>query len=157
MKRILKWTLGFLIVNSLVWAVSQAITRSKTSPDLTADDVELYTFWNGAEFIVRSESLRRVKARILMGGASVDLREAKPAPEGLTVDVGTTLGGVAVLVAKDWDVEVTENTKSSGVEIRLDDGAEVASNGPKVTVRLDTTYGGALVGYELPAEYQRTS
>jgi hypothetical protein len=67
------------------------------------------------------------------------------------------LGGVAVLVAKDWDVEVTENTKSSTVEIRLDDGAELASNGPRVTVRIDTAYGGALVGFELPAEYQHTS
>lgn len=150
MRRLLKWALGFLIVNSAVWFAGQAITRSKTSPDLTADEIEVYTFWNGAEFVPTSESLRSVRARILMGGATVDLREATPAPEGLTVDVGTTMGGVAVLVRKDWDVEVDEQSKSAQVEVRLDDGTEVSSESPKVTVNLATTYGGALVGYELP-------
>jgi hypothetical protein len=53
-----------------------------------------------------------------------------------------------VLVRKDWDVEVVEETKSSEVEIRLDSGIERPSDSPKVTVYLRTTYGGALVGYE---------
>jgi len=150
MKRLVKWALGFLVLNSVIWAAGQAFTRSRTSPDLTADEIELYTFWNGAEFAPISDSLRSVKARILMGGATVDLRESTPAPEGLTVDVGTTMGGVAVLVRKDWDVEVIEQSKSSQVEVRLDDDTELPSDSPKVTIQLATTYGGALVGFELP-------
>ena len=87
-----------------------------------------------------------------MGGASIDLREAVPAEEGVTVDVGTMLGGVAVLVRKDWHVEVIEQTNSASVEIALEEGAEVSADSPEVTVYLRTSYGGALVGYELPAE-----
>ncbi len=152
MRRLLKFALGLLVFNAAVWAAGQAITRSKTSKDLSADEVEVYTFWNGVEFAPTSDSLRRVTARILMGGASVDLRGAQPAETGTTVDVMTTLGGVAVLVRKDWDVEVIEETKSASVEVDLDEGAEVASDSPKVTVVLRTTYGGGFVGYELPAE-----
>ena len=154
MRRLLKWAFGIMILNSVIWAAGQAYTRSKTSQDLSADDIELYTFWNGAEFAPTSQSLRTVTARILMGGATVDLRDALPSPDGLAVDVGTTMGGVAVLVSKDWDVEVVETTKSAQVEVKLDEGTELPSDSPKVTVQLATTYGGALVGYELPAEYE---
>ena len=152
MRRILKWTLGLLVINTLVWAVGQAITRSKTSRDLAADEVELYTFWNGPAFVPRSASLRRVKARVLMAGATIDLREAQPSEEGTVIDVSTLMGGTAVLVRKDWNVEVVEETNASDVEVRLDTGAEIPTDSSKMTVHLRTTLGGALVGYELPAE-----
>ena len=152
MRRIFKWILAFLVANTVVWAVGQAITRSRTSRDLSGDELEFYTFWNGTEFVPRSLSLRHVKARVLMGGATVDLREALPSPDGLTVDIGTLMGGTAVLVSKDWDVEVVETTRSSSVEVRLDSRTEASSEQPKVTVHLATTFGGALVGYELPSQ-----
>ncbi len=43
-----------------------------------------------------------------MAGATIDLRDAHPSPEGITVDVATVMSGTAVLVSKDWDVEVVE-------------------------------------------------
>jgi hypothetical protein len=152
MRRILKWVLGLMVLNTLVWAVGQAITRSKTTSDLTADDVEFHTFWDSPTFSPRSTSLRRVSAHVVMGGATVDLREAIPADGGTVVHVTTLLGGTAVLVRKDWDVEVVEETKSSEVEVRLDSGTELPPDSPKVTVHLRTTYGGALVGYESSSE-----
>jgi hypothetical protein len=148
MRRILKWLLGLLVLNALVWAVGQAITRSKTTSDVTADDVDFRAFWASSTFVPRSTSLRRVNALVVMAGATVDLREAVPADGGTVAYVATLLGGTAVLVRKDWDVEVVEETKSSEVEIRLDTGIERPSDSPKVTVYLRTTYGGALVGYE---------
>ncbi len=88
-----------------------------------------------------------------MGGATVDLRKAVPSPDGITVDIGTLMGGTAVLVSKDWDVEVVETTRASSVEVRLDSGPEASSDLPKVTIHLATTFGGALVGYELPSQH----
>jgi hypothetical protein len=152
MRRILKWVIGLLVLNALVWAVGQAITRSKTTSDLTADDVDFYAFWDSPTFVPRSTSLHLVNARVVMAGATIDLREAIPADGGTVVYVTTLLGGTAVLVRKDWDVEVVEETKSSEVEVRLDSGTELPPDSPKVTVHLATTYGGALVGYEPSAE-----
>jgi len=152
-RRIFRLILGLLVANTVVWAVGQAITRSRTSRDLSGDELEFYTFWNGTEFVPRSPSLRHVKARVLMGGATVDLREAVPSPDGITVDIGTLMGGIAVLVSKEWDVEVVQTTRASSVEVRLDSGAEASSDPPKVTVHLATTFGGALVGYDLPSQH----
>ena len=152
MRRILKWILGWLFLSTLVWAVGQAITRSKTTSDLTASDVDFYSFWDSPTFIPRSNSLQRVNARVVMAGATIDLREAIPADGGTVVQVTTLLGGTAVLVRKDWDVEVVEETKSAEVEVRLDSETELPPDSTKVTVHLRTTYGGALVGYEPSAE-----
>lgn len=149
MRRIIKWVLVLLAIDTVIWIVGQAITRSKTSADLASDDLEVYTFWSGREFVSRSPNLRSVRSRVVMGGATIDLREAIPSSDGITVDVGTMMGGTAVLVRKDWDVQVEEQTKSASVEVRLDRGTALPSDSPKVTVLLRTTYGGALVGYEL--------
>jgi len=152
MRRILKWVLGLLVLNTLVWAIGQAVTRSKTTSDLTSEDVELHTFWGSPTFVPRSTSLRQVTAHVVMGGATIDLRDAQPAEGGIVVNVTTLLGGTAVLVRREWDVEVVEETRSSAVEIRLDTETEVSSDGPKVTVHLRTSFGGALVGYEPSSE-----
>ena len=148
MRRIIKWILGWLVLNTLVWAVGQAITRSKTTSDLTVNDVDFYSFWDSRAFIPRSNSLHRVDARVVMAGATIDLRQAKPAEGGTVAYVTTLLGGTAVLVRKDWNVEVVEETKSSEVEVRLDTETELPTDAPKVTVHLRTTLGGALVAYE---------
>ena len=148
MRRILKWVLGWLFLNTLVWAVGQAITRSKTTSDLTGNDVDFYSFWDSRTLIPRSNSLHVVNARVVMAGATIDLREAIPADGGTAVHVTTLLGGTAVLVRKDWDVEVVKQTKSSAVEVRLDTETELPPDAPKVTVHLRTTFGGALVAYE---------
>ena len=152
MRRIPKWVPGLLVLNTLVWAAGQAITRSMTTGDETADDVDFYAFWSGPTFVPRSNSLQRVNARVVMAGATIDLREATPADAGTAVHVTTLLGGTAVLVRKDWDVEVVEQTKSAEVEVRLDNGTELPPDSPKVTVYLSTSYGGALVGYEPSGE-----
>lgn len=144
--------MGLLVINGVVWAAGQAITRSKTSRDLSAGDVEFYSFWNGAVFVPRSDSLRSVKVRVAMAGATIDLRSAELSEQGAAVDVATMMGGTAVLIRKDWDVHVVEETRASAVEVRLDSGVEIPSDRPRVTIRLATTFGGALVGYELPGE-----
>jgi hypothetical protein len=87
-----------------------------------------------------------------MAGATIDLRETKPAEGGTVVDVTTLLGGTSVLVRRDWNVEVVEDTKSSEVEVRLESGTDTPPDSPKVTVHLRTSFGGALVGYEPPSE-----
>ena len=153
MRRITKFLFRLMLINAVIWAVGQAITRSRTSSDLTADDLEFYTFWNGDEYVARSSSLRRVKARTVMGGATIDLREAIPSEDGLSVDVDTRMAGTAVLVPKGWNVDVVEETRSSQVEVKLDEVDGESAEGPKVTIYLTTTFGGALVGHKLPAEY----
>ena len=153
-RRLLKWTLIVMAVNTVIWLVGTAITRSKTSKDLTADDVQFYTFWNGQEFRPLSSALRRVKAKVLMAGATVDLRDAIPADDGLEVAVSTTMGGTAVLVRKDWKVEVDQQTTAGEVQVDVNGDSDLSEDSPKVHITLSTAMGGGYVGYELPKDWQ---
>jgi hypothetical protein len=152
MRRILKFVFGFLIVSSVAWGVGQLVTRSKSSDDPAADELETYTFWTNKQVVASSQRLRRVTSRVLMGGATIDLRQAQPAPEGLTVDVGTLMGGTALLVPKDWNVVVDERSENAEVEIALDADA-AGPDAPVVDVLLTTRMGGALVGHALPSQW----
>jgi hypothetical protein len=156
MRRILRFLFGFLFVSSVVWGVGQLVTRSKSSEDPAAEELEAYTFWMNKQVVAESQQLRRVTSRVLMGGASIDLRQAKPAPEGLTVDIGTLMGGTALLVPKDWNVVVDERSENAEVEIALDTEA-AGPDAPVVEVLLSTRMGGALVGHELPSQWERRS
>jgi hypothetical protein len=155
MRRILKLVFGFLFVSTVVWGAGQLVTRSKSSQDPAADDLDVYTFWMNKQIVSRSQALRRVTSRVLMGGAVIDLREAKPSPDGLSVDVGTAMGGTALLVPKEWNVILDEQSENSQVQIALDPGAGADADAPVVDVLLRTRYGGALVGHELPSDWQR--
>jgi len=153
-RRIVKWLVVLMVVNTVIWLTGLAFTRSKTSKDLHAGDLEFYSFWNADEWRPLSSALRRVKARVTMAGATLDLRDSTPAASGLDVDVATLMGGTAVLVRKDWDVQVTEDTKAGEVEISLDQQDDLSEDAPQVTIDLRTTMGGGFVGHELPESWE---
>lgn len=153
-RRIAKWLVVVMVINTIVWLTGLAITRSKTSKDLEAGDLEFYSFWNADEWRPVSSALSRVKARVTMAGATLDLRDSTPAASGLHVDVATVMAGTAVLVRKDWDVQVAEDTKAGEVEISLDIEDDLPEEAPKVTIDLRTTMGGGFVGYELPESWE---
>lgn len=152
MRRILKLIFGFLVVSSIVWGAGQLFTRSKSTQDLTDDELDTYTFWMTNKVVSQSQALRRVNARVLMGGATIDLRQAQPSPDGLSVDVSTVLGGTALLVPKEWNVVVDERSENAEVEIALESSED--ADAPVVDVLLKTQMGGALVGHELPSQWQ---
>ena len=156
MRRLLKLVFGFLFVSTVVWGVGQVVTRSKSSQDSAADELDAYTFWMNKNVVARSQQLRRVTSRVLMGGATIDLRQAQPAPEGLTVDVSTLMGGTALLVPKEWNVIVDERSENAEVEIALETDA-AGPDAPVVDVLLTTRMGGALIGHELPSQWERSS
>lgn len=152
MRRIAKLIFGFLVVSSIVWGAGQLFTRSKSTQDLTDDELDTYTFWMTNKVVSESQALRRVNARVLMGGATIDLRQAQPSPDGLSVDVSTVLGGTALLVPKEWNVVVDERSENAEVEIALESSED--ADAPVVDVLLKTQMGGALVGHELPSQWQ---
>jgi predicted membrane protein len=53
---------------------------------------------------VRSREFRGAMLTAVMCGVTVDLREAALSPEGATISVQSAMGGVRVLVPRDWDV-----------------------------------------------------
>ncbi len=148
MRRVVKIVAAVAAVNAVVWLAGQAIARTRSTSDLAADELELTTLWSGSEYEIRSASLRSLRARVLMGGAFIDLRNVHPSEHGAIIEVGTVLGGVAIIVPRTWDVELVEDTRNAEVDVRLDGVGDHPPDAPKATIRLSTTFGGVVVGHE---------
>ena len=72
--------------------------------DETSDDVALVAVCNGVDLASRSQAFRGGSVLAILGGVSLDLREASLAPDA-TLSVHALLGGVAIRTPAEWRVE----------------------------------------------------
>ena len=68
--------------------------------------VSSFSMMAGLERTNRSESFRGGDLTAVMGGIGLDLRGAKLAPEGATIDVFALWGGIELTVPEGWKVEL---------------------------------------------------
>ena len=54
--------------------------------------------------VVQSREFRGGSLTAVMGGVTVDLREAGLSPDGATINVQSALSGIDILVPRDWQV-----------------------------------------------------
>ena len=72
----------------------------------------------GLERTSRSQSFRGGDLTAVMGGVGLDLRGAKLAPEGATLDVFAMWGGIELTVPEGWRVDLTVVPLLGGFEDR---------------------------------------
>jgi hypothetical protein len=82
------------------------------------DDSAFSTFvmWSGIERKVGSPDLRGGDVTAIMGGAEIDLRQAKMPGGRAVVDVRVLWGGVELFVPEDWKVTVEALPLLAGIE-----------------------------------------
>jgi hypothetical protein len=95
-------------------------TRGADSPVTpgTESDSTFSTFvmWSGIERKVGSTDFRGGDATAIMGGAEIDLRQAKMPGGRAVVDVMVLWGGVELFVPADWKVTVEALPLMAGIE-----------------------------------------
>jgi hypothetical protein len=79
------------------------------------DDGSSFAMLGGAKVSNRSEHLTRTEATAILGGVTLDLREAHIDDEA-TVDATALLGGVEILVPHTWRVSITGTPILGGFE-----------------------------------------
>lgn len=68
------------------------------------EKVNVFAFFGGADTPVSSPAFRGGSAGVLFGGNTLDLRNAKLAPEGADLELFAAFGGVEILVPEGWKV-----------------------------------------------------
>ncbi len=71
------------------------------------DTVRTFAIFGASNPRNQSAAFRGGSVTSLFAGSDVDLRDAKLAPEGATLEVTTAFGGAKIIVPDDWRVEVT--------------------------------------------------
>jgi hypothetical protein len=69
----------------------------------------------GAELRLTGEEIRDAVVSVLMGGVTLDLRDAQLARRPAHLDILTVMGGTELVVPEDWRVQVDLDTMMGGV------------------------------------------
>lgn len=116
-----------------------------SEPFVTDDDCfEQGAAFDGFRIQVRSRQFRSGRVTAVLSGVTVDLREARPSPEGATLDIQSALSGVTILVPKDWEVSCDVEAVCGGIsEDRF--AAEPQTSRPRLRVTGTVVAGGLSV------------
>lgn len=102
------WPLFLIVIGfSILTGKTNNMNTTVSSEDSLHDSI---VFW-GIDKKVSSEKFTGGSVNVVFGGAEIDLRDAKIAPEGATLEVNAVFGGIEIHVPKDM------NVKSSGAGI----------------------------------------
>lgn len=92
---------------------------------------------------------RRIVARAIFGGVTLDLRDAEFPIEGLDLEIDATFGEVKILLPPGVGAEVDGSAMFGEVEDKTHPGAP---GSPQVTVRASVLFGSVSVITKLPPE-----
>ena len=111
-----------------------------------SDEVRRVVFLDGIEFTSRAGGLRSAEVSVVLGGATIDLRDAVIDPGGASILLDNTLGGLELRVRDDWAVTVDDVMRGGGeIEVRVTPLDEVPPGAPRLDVQAITRLGGTLI------------
>ena len=84
----------------------------------------------------------------IFGGVTLDLRDARPAPDGASVNATVAFGGIEILVPKGWRISVRSTPILGGVEDKTDHSEPPAPDAPTLHVDALTVFGGVDIKHE---------
>ncbi len=97
--------------------------------------------FNGTEERIDSQDFKGSSVRAVFGGAKIDLRDAKIAPEGAVIEVSAVFGGIEILVPKRTPVIMDISSVLGGHEDKRP-REEIDETLPTLTVRGEAVFGG---------------
>lgn len=127
----------------IVAGLSVIFGRGTATPEgeTTEHDLRISAVFSGVERRVTSDAFRGGHVSAVFGGADVDLRQAKLAEQGATLNVSALFGGVDLYLPRDWRVAVNPNEVLGGVDDKCRQDT-AASDGPTLVVNASAVFGG---------------
>jgi hypothetical protein len=84
----------------------------------------------------------------IFGGITLDLRGARPAREGASVNATVAFGGVDILVPKGWRISVRSTPIFGGLDDKTDHSEPPAPDAPTLHVDALTVFGGVDIKHD---------
>ena len=146
MRRLIKGLLLLLAVMMATRLAALVVSKRCDEGSEVSDEIRRMACLTGLRFKSRARGLRRADVRVVLGGATVDLRDAAIDPAGATVRLENTLGGLTLKVRGDWAVTVEEVLLGGGeIEVNVTPAEELPEDAPKLRVKAINRLGGTVV------------
>ncbi len=112
------------------------------------DVIRSTSMFGGAELASADQEFRGAWLTAIFGGITLDLREARPAAEGASVNATAAFGGIEVLVPKGWRLSVRSVPIFGGLEDKTDRSQPPAPDAPTLHVDAVSIFGGVEIKHE---------
>jgi predicted membrane protein len=140
------WAVVLILVGLLIlshWRGKPVPLGSDTSEVVRATGV-----FGGPKVASSSQSFRGASLTAIFGGVTLDLRAARPAPDGAAVNATAVFGGIEVLVPEGWQVEVSGTPILGGIEDKTDHSHPAPPDAPRLEVDALSVLGGVEVKHK---------
>jgi predicted membrane protein len=102
--------------------------------------VQVTNLLSGTERRINSQEFKGGDVHNILGGTKIDLLEARLAAGDWLLTVSTVLGGVEILIPRDWNIEVHPSNMLGGVDDRTRQAP--AAGGGKLVIKASALLGG---------------
>lgn len=123
---------------------------SATAPvDATADDALTATgIFGGPTVATGSQRFHSASLTAIFGGVTLDLRGARPAPEGAVITATAAFGGIDILVPRGWNITTSGTPLFGGVDDKTDHAPDTPADAPTLHVDALALFGGVEIKHD---------
>ena len=104
--------------------------------------VRATAIFGGPDLVCGAQRFRGAFLTAVFGGIKLDLRNARPAPEGATISATAAFGGIELLVPRGWRVSVRSTPIFGGLDDKTDHSQPVVDDAPALHVDAVAVFGG---------------
>ena len=112
----LLWPLILVVIGVNLVVRSHRTQALGGAANETGDRLGTFAVWSGIDRKVTSQTFRGGDVTAVMGGAKIDFRTARIAPEGAMIDLFVWWGGLELRIPEDWKVVLEGNVLMGGIE-----------------------------------------
>jgi predicted membrane protein len=124
-------------------------TGRTIAPGATDEDVIRSTaVFGGPKLASTAQSFQGAWLTAIFGGITLDLRDARPAPEGASINATVAFGGIDILVPKGWRISVRSTPIFGGLDDKTDRSQPPAADAPTLHVDAVSIFGGVSIKHD---------
>jgi hypothetical protein len=140
------WPAAIILAGLVI--VARWAGRTIPSSDSREDVIRATAVFGGPKLVSTSQHLQGAWLTAIFGGITLDLRGARPAPEGASVNATVAFGGVDILVPKGWRISVRSTPIFGGLDDKTDHSEPPAPDAPTLHVDALTVFGGVDIKHD---------
>jgi predicted membrane protein len=144
-RKLLRVVMSIVALQIVAFIVGSIISKKMTRGDEDSDEFQVAAVMGGKRFHSYADHLKSGTAIASMGGVDLDLRDATLDPEGATLELRATMGGVQAVVPEGWAVDVDTETHAGEVDVKVTPAEDLPADAPKLHIDAVTRMGGVVV------------
>ena len=104
--------------------------------------------FGGPNLVCTAQRFQGAWLTAIFGGITLDLRGARPAPEGASINATVAFGGIDILVPKGWRISVRSTPIFGGLDDKTDHSRAPAAEAPALHIDAVAVFGGVNIKHD---------